>query len=240
MDVPARQRDVRRVHVVLLRTGPSPGVWLHLGLRTTRDLSASPFTVPRVARKYERSIPDIQDIDVLDWQLIERTGQLFEQYTREDGDLRFYATDSRGEYTEDTFSAFRAGVEAQDEVPQSVMVTAHRDDDTMLHFQVWFGLGEFTRGAVFKSTNEADVSHVAERCTVLFRQANERHIAAKQQATDAARHKTEASAAAAGAAAPPSTNRQSGYRHFLYNPWVVTVGGSLVVAGIVAAIVALT
>lgn len=178
-----------------------------------------------MARKYERRIPHIPDLDVLDWQLIERTGQLFDQYRGEDGYLRYYATDSRGEFKGDTFSAFRAEVEAQDEVPSRVMVTAHRDDATTLHFQVWFGRDKHNRGAVFTSTNEADVVHVAERCTDLLRQANERHIA---------RQKTAAKKTAVVDDGAVATVQKSSFRSFFYDPWVIGIGTALVVVGVVA------
>lgn len=180
-----------------------------------------------MARVYERRISNIPDVDVLDWQLIERTGQLFDQYRGEDGYLRFYAADSRGEFQEGTFSAFRAEVEAQDEVPSRVMVTAHRDGDTTLHFQVWFGRDKHTRGAVFTSTNEADVVHVAERCTDLFRQANERHIARQQRKTAAKKTAVVDDGAVA-------TVQGSSFRSFFYDPWVIGIGTALVVVGVVA------
>jgi hypothetical protein len=188
-------------------------------------------------RSYKRVLAEKPDVDVLDWELIERIGMLFGEYAGDEGDLSFHGADSRGEYEESSLERFQAEVEQQDEPPTTVMVVLHRHSaDAVLHFQVWWGEDRWERGGTFTSTREADVVYVSERCQAILRQAHERRKAREQAAKRKAPQLESAVAARDAITAPAET----GPRRFFYNPWVVTVGGSLMVAAIIAVLVALT
>jgi hypothetical protein len=128
------------------------------------------------ARKYERTISTWPDIDLFDWQLLERLSALLEEYKGSNGSMRIYAKDTRGTFEAETLAEFQEEVARQDD-PHSWTLRVNRTDiesgyDVWL--QVWTSDEPFMRGAKFESTQEADVVYVAERTTDLFEQAHAR------------------------------------------------------------------
>jgi hypothetical protein len=197
--------------------------------------------MPRV---YRRALTEKPDVDVLDWELIERLHELFSNYTGEDGRLRFYAEDSRGEYEEGSLDEFRAAVARQDQTPRVVTITLNRtSSDAELHFHIWWGEDRYERGGTFTSTNEADVVYVAQRSQEILQQAHERRKE-RAEAEESRRRELERMGTSRSEARqttrPAGTSPPTRATGFFYNPWVVTVGGSLAVAAIIALVVSLT
>jgi hypothetical protein len=185
-------------------------------------------------RSFERRLKDIPDVDVPDWQLLERIEALYDEYAGETGEKRFIATDSRGQFIDESLESFKAEVEAQDEIPFSIMAVLDEREDN-LHFQVWFGQDKYDRGAVFSGTNEASVVHVAERMNDLIHRANAR----RSERLDAVKK----TAAPVAGMIPVFLRNEPGVpdeRQWLYNPWVVGVGVILIASALIAIFVAIT
>lgn len=147
------------------------------------------------------------------------------------GTIHFSATDSRGEYADESLEAFRAEVEAQHEIPVKVGVRFIGGSGSDRHFSVWWGnTGRYDSGALFLSEDEADVVYIAERCEDILKRAHERREARIKD--------DKKPQALAVSSVPP--RKASLVRRVIYNPWVIGIGSLLVASGIIALIVALT
>jgi hypothetical protein len=188
-----------------------------------------------MARTYKRSIK-VPQVDLLDWELIHELSVLLEGYRGDDGLMTFGATDSRGQYEEESLEAFRAVLEHHPEAPSQLNLVLWSDDPRR-GFNIWWSGGEFGSGAVFTGEHEPDVVYVADRAAEMLeraRQRREQRIAAEQ------RHETRETRAApipVPANSIPASHPPSNWKRWAYDPWVVTVGGGLVITAVVAAIV---
>lgn len=143
--------------------------------------------------------------------------------------VAFRASDSRGSYRERELEAFRAEVEAQDELPDTLAIEIASDKPSFRFAEVWWQHDQGVRYRV-AGDDEAFVFHIAARVPELANAAADR-LEARRRGDAVPEH-----ANADKAVAPTPAERPSWLRRFLYDPWTVRVGGGLAVVVIVAAI----
>jgi len=173
-----------------------------------------------ITRTYEKS-DTLPAVAVPDWLLIQRLVELFEQY----GEVLMQGRDPRGPYNVlGNFEEFRAGVEAQDDPPESIFVRVIGAVPGSPGLDVFASAvtSAAWNGCMFNVTSEdeATVNHVSTRTRELFASARSRFL-----------ENTPTEEVAGGR--PASTDLKS----FLYNPWVVAIGSTLVAAAVIAAVV---
>jgi hypothetical protein len=177
-----------------------------------------------MVRVYSRR-PHVPAIDVLDWQLIDDIACVFAKYADEGTSLTFTAFDGRGQYEENDLGAFRSAVKSQPQPPYKVSILLEAEAfkaDPHLRLLVSLGEKAINRSCSLSSEREELIDHVAARLEDLFRIAHQR--AREREAQNFFQ-----------LAAVGRTPRYG----FSSNPWLVGIGTSAAVAGIVAAITAL-
>jgi hypothetical protein len=136
-------------------------------------------------RSYERSLDSPPQVDLLDWQLLERLFALFEEYAGEvgrpedGGRPAITVRDNRGSFTAESLAELQDEIGQLDD-PSEWSVTLDRfdhDSDYYIRLHVWASTQEYKRGGKFVSTREADVVHVAERTADIFQRAHTRREA---------------------------------------------------------------
>ena len=139
-----------------------------------------------MGRTFSRNI-EPREVDVLDWELIDRISEAFGEYVDEPGELSFTATDSRGGYAEGDLDSFKAAVKEQEQPPASISIVL---STPRVYALVCWGS---ERGGRAAGEDEAAVVHLHDRCTSLLGQAaarRETRLAAAETQThlEVARH----------------------------------------------------
>jgi hypothetical protein len=127
-------------------------------------------------RTFEKSLPDLPGVPVLDWELLNRLQDLFRPYlpsATPETHWLFRAHDNRGEYVARSVNELREEAEAQEEPPDSVRLFVASDNS--LHTGPWYELGVTVRidgsNGLLLSSDEQIVNHVSTRLRELFGQA---------------------------------------------------------------------
>jgi hypothetical protein len=130
-------------------------------------------------RTFEKSLPDLPGVPILDWELLNRLQDLFGPYlpsATPETQWLFRAHDNRGEYVARSVTELREEAEAQEEPPDSVRLFVASDNS--LHAGPWYELGVTVRmdgsHGLLLSSDEQIVNHVSTRLRELFGQAARR------------------------------------------------------------------
>lgn len=191
--------------------------------------------MPRV---FSEDFYDLPTVEVCDWELWARLEELVGPHMPAVYmSPLFFATDSRGQYDAGNLAALRAEVEQQEEPPNTIRMTMSSGHEAGLFFNVYTSTTVGTGGRV-QSGDEAIVNHVAARVRDLY------GLAAQRLSEDPAPAAQDAPTVNVVTDVLPAKGRwerrREALRPFLYDQWVITVGGTLVAAGIIALIVTLT
>lgn len=206
-----------------------------------------------MARIFTEELRDLPQVNPLDWELWDRLAKLTEPYLPVHGmQPQFQATDNRGQYDAPTLQAFRAEVDEQEEPPHTVRMTLHTGHQGM-HFVTVYASSRFGSGGRVQAEDEAFVNHVSTRIRELHTLAAERIPsespspgetfeeaslrAAEEYALEQAERPRRVNVVTDVFPARNLRERRRGkLRRFLYDPWVIGIGTTLIVAGVVALI----
>jgi hypothetical protein len=134
---------------------------------SARAFGSPPGLLPwrRVARRvFSEDLSDLPLTPLPDWELIARIEQLFREHIPAWGRVRFAAMDSRGSYETDDLESFRREVQAQEELPKSIQLTASQTepDGNQRLLNAYMSPTYLGSGGRVTSTDEAVVHHVAQ------------------------------------------------------------------------------
>jgi hypothetical protein len=183
-----------------------------------------------MARSYERTVRwrDRGDIDVPDWELLARVGELLAPYLAMGGVPEFEGHDERGSYRSLDLDEFRKDVEGQDEPPNWIRVSYHAptQDERLVHYQLELVKPGYIHGSTFALANGTDeglMMLLVERSEALLQQAASRRKSRRQRAARQALAMT------------PADDRQSWWTRYgiqIVIGIIVAVVGGLIVAAL--------
>lgn len=184
---------------------------------------------------YTRSLPELPGAALDDWRLLGRLQQLFDPYrpivTGREGWQLFTATDARGEYTAATIGELRQLIGEQDEPPHEIRLFVAGRTPYGQNYELGVNLGASASRALLYGESEEMVDHVAARLQALL----------KRDAADTDEPRAPAAMSSAddgglSAGATADARERERLHSLFYDPWVITVGGGLVVIGATALI----
>lgn len=209
--------------------------------RTTRLNCEIPM-----ARVYEKTLAgaEVPEVDVLDWGLIERLDQFLRRYVSPAGRLEFQADDAHGSYREPDLQGFRKQVEAQDLEPHEITISLNDYGEKHRSVLIWWSEGR--RGVKLSAADQAEFDNLATRIPELFEQAHkrrEKRARAEQEerkrertGQDARERERKMQSPSPQAPSQDEVALPKQRDSIFNNPWVVTIAGGLVVAGLIAII----
>ena len=194
-------------------------------------------------KHYVRSDWKLPPVDVPDWELVGKIADLLRTYARGGDGGDYFAIevrDGRGTYSDSEVDEVKAEMATRGEPPESIEVRVMGwEPEVSNHRELSVKMQKDGSSQVlFTSGDEAIVAHCYERTLALFDQAAARREGERsaESAHATVEPKIEASAASppavVDAASPPDQAASGKLQRFLYNPWTVTVGGTLLAAGI--------
>ena len=137
-------------------------------VRLDEESVSAPYTFC-VARRYQKQLSDLPEVEVPDWVLLEKLDALVGPYRdpRSGLQLKYEAKDSRGFYSAESLKQLHSEVEKQEESPHLVIVDLWGGE---VRVAVTMSRSKGS-DALVHSDDEAFVNHVSTRIRELFAKA---------------------------------------------------------------------